>query len=75
MYVMQLGLMSDRALFQAVSHFHLIFDAHVLFLNDTHGTSVIRITLEKVSLKQLLCFPAHYHCTNSLFPFIRQSED
>jgi hypothetical protein len=67
--------MPDRALCQAVSHFHLISDAHVLFLNNTHGTSVIIITMEKVSLKQLLCLPAHYHCTNSLFPFIRHSED
>ena len=43
-------LMSDRALCQAVGHFHLISDSHVLFLNNTHRTSVIKITLEKVSL-------------------------
>jgi len=63
---MQLGLMPDRALFQAVSHFHLISDAHVLFLNSTHGTFVIKITLEKFLLKSCLFYrviiiaPIHY---------------
>jgi hypothetical protein len=73
---MQLGLVSGRAVSQAVSHFQLIRDAHARFQDNTHGTSFVKTALEKESLEEIQYLPVTIISQILSFrPFICHSEN